>query len=102
VDVGGFAEPRKNCVSVLYPLMSNYQYTPGPRMGVTEFPNTHHTLVLAEATGKLPKWEKIVKSHKFLIARCGTNLNQSLETIQNPPCSWKVFTYLSPSKMATP
>jgi hypothetical protein len=30
---------------------------------------THHTLVLAEATGKLPKWEKIVKSHKFLIAR---------------------------------
>ena len=55
MDVGGFAEPRKNCVSVLYPPMSNYQYTPGPRMGVTEFPNTHHTLVLAEATGKLPK-----------------------------------------------
>ena len=49
-----------------------------------------NTLVLAEAAGKLPKGEKIVKSHKFLIARCGTNLNQSLETIQNPPCSWKV------------
>jgi len=29
----------KYCVSVLYPPMSNYQYTPGLRMGVTEFPN---------------------------------------------------------------
>ena len=29
----------KYCVSVLYPPMSNYQYTPGPRMGVPEFPN---------------------------------------------------------------
>jgi hypothetical protein len=39
VDVGGYAEPRKNCVGVLYPPMSNYQYTPGPRMGESEFPN---------------------------------------------------------------
>jgi hypothetical protein len=24
--------------------MSNYQYTPGPRMGVTEFPNKYDTV----------------------------------------------------------
>jgi hypothetical protein len=29
----------KYCVSVLYPPMSKYQYTPGPRMGEPEFPN---------------------------------------------------------------
>jgi hypothetical protein len=29
----------KYCVSVLKPPMSKYQYTPGPRMGVSEFPN---------------------------------------------------------------
>jgi hypothetical protein len=38
VDVGGFAEPRKNCVSVLYPRMSKYQYTTGPRMGEPDSP----------------------------------------------------------------
>jgi hypothetical protein len=39
VDVGGFAEPRKIlCLSVLYPPLSNYQYTTSPRMGETESP----------------------------------------------------------------
>ena len=38
VDVGGFAEPRKCCVSVLFPPLSKYQYTPGPRMGEPESP----------------------------------------------------------------
>jgi len=33
VDVGGFAEPRKILCQCAYPPLSNYQYTPGPRMG---------------------------------------------------------------------
>jgi len=40
VDVGGFAEPRKILCQCVYPPLSKYQYTPGPRMGVPEFPNT--------------------------------------------------------------
>ena len=39
MDVGNLPNHVKYCVSVLYPPLSNYQYTPGPRMGVPEFPN---------------------------------------------------------------
>jgi len=39
VDVGGFAEPRKILCQCAYPPLSNYQYTPGPRMGEPESPN---------------------------------------------------------------
>jgi hypothetical protein len=42
VDVGGFAEPRKILCQCVYPPMSNYQYTPGPRMEEMEFPNTFY------------------------------------------------------------
>jgi hypothetical protein len=35
----GWESEVKYCVSVLYPPLSNYQYTPGPRMGEPEFPN---------------------------------------------------------------
>ena len=40
MDVGDLPNHVKYCVSVFKPPMSNYQYTPGPRMGVTEFPNS--------------------------------------------------------------
>ena len=47
MDVGNLPNHVKYCLSVLYPPMSNYQYTPGPRMGVPEFPNT---AIMAMAT----------------------------------------------------
>jgi len=38
VDVGSLPNHVKYCVSELYPPLSNYQYTPGPRMGEPDSP----------------------------------------------------------------
>ena len=49
VDVGGFAEPRKILCQCAYPPLSNYQYTPGPRMGVPESPTAHSLIATGDS-----------------------------------------------------